>query len=151
MDDDHPGRFQAGDTIYLVKDGQKRGPYQVEKFRQDHDRGLLKLKGVDSREMAEDLVFSHLVRDAEDLPDLEEGSYYIRDLVGLRVVDGDGRLLGQLEDVLPYPSQDVYVIAQAGDPEKKAMVPAVDEFIKEIDLEKGEVVIQPIGGMFDEN
>jgi 16S rRNA processing protein RimM len=72
---------------------------------------------------------------------LEEGEYRVEDLIGLEVFDTEGKLLGTLDEVIAAPAHDIYRVGEA-------LVPAVSEFVKEIDAPGGKVVIAPIPGMF---
>ena len=70
------------------------------------------------------------------------------DLIGCRVLDEAGEEIGKIKDVLTMPSSDVYVIAG----EKRYMVPAVREFVREIRVDEGYVRLHLIEGMaIDEN
>ena len=78
--------------------------------------------------------------------ELEEGDFFIADLVGLPVIDADsGKEYGKLTDVINTGASDIYVIKT---PTGEAMMPAVDEFVEEIDLDKG-IFVKPIEGMFE--
>lgn len=121
--------------------------YTVERSSVHKGMLLMKLKGIDgfdsANAMREKYVFAH----RDDIPK-KEGSFFIADLIGLEVSDVEtGEKYGVLKDVLQYGSRDVYEI-DTGEG-KTVLIPAVKEFIKEIDLEKG-IKIKPIGGMFDE-
>ena len=101
---------------------------------------------------AGEIVSTHGVQgEVKILPDeakLPEGSVFIADLIGCRALDEDGAELGRIEDVLTMPSSDVYVIAG----EKRYMVPAVREFVREIRVDEGYVRLHLIEGMaIDEN
>ena len=76
---------------------------------------------------------------------LEAGSHFIADLIGLPVIDADSRrVYGEIVDVINRGASDIYVIrTEAGE----SMMPAVDEFVVEIDLDRG-VFVRPIEGMF---
>lgn len=75
---------------------------------------------------------------------LPEGEYFIADLVGLLAVDAEtGAELGRLKEVLPLPGNSVYVIRGA----REILVPAVPDFVKEIDLEAGLIRLRLIEGM----
>ena len=92
-----------------------------------------------------DITSPHSMRDEAKLP---EGSVFIADLIGCRALDEDGAELGRIEDVLTMPSSDVYVIEGA----RSYMIPAVKEFVKEIDAAQGIVRVHLIEGMAtDEN
>ncbi len=59
----------------------------------------------------------------------------MHELVGLQVVTTDGRELGEITEVLKYPANDIYVTATV-------LIPAVRQVVKEIDLEKGRMVVE---------
>ncbi len=82
----------------------------------------------------------------EDIP-IEEGSYFIADLIGLDVIDASsGRVYGKIADVTNRGASDIYVIdTKSGE----VLFPAVDEFIDRVDIECA-VYIKPIEGMFED-
>ena len=80
------------------------------------------------------------------LADLDEGEYYIKDLIGLEVFDAkDNSPVGVLEDVIQNTAQDIYLIKTKDGSE--VLVPAVKEFIKDIDVAAGRIYINFIEGM----
>lgn len=110
---------------------------------------ILKIEGVDDRDEADKLRQQYLQVPKSEVYPLPEGHYYVFDLVGLDVVDPDGKLLGKLVDVSnASPAHDLYVVETA--PGKRYMVPAVKRFIQEVSLEKGQVVIKPIPGLLED-
>ena len=75
---------------------------------------------------------------------LEEGQHFVVDIVGLRAIDSDnGEELGTIADVLQLPANNVYVIKGA----REILVPAVSEFVDEININEGFVRIRLIEGM----
>jgi len=75
---------------------------------------------------------------------LEEGRFFVADLIGLKVIDNEtGETLGTLSDVLSLPSNNVYVIKG----KREILIPAVPEFIVETDLEKDYVKVRLIEGL----
>ncbi len=81
----------------------------------------------------------------DDLP-LEEGDKFIADLIGLPVIDAEsGHIYGSLTGVINNGAADIYEIET---PAGQRLMPAVDEFVKKIDDEKG-IFITPIEGMFE--
>jgi len=100
-------------------------------------RYVVRVAGVDSPEDAEHLRGLELSVHESALPDLEEpDEYYVRDLVGLSVVDGGGREIGTLADVLSTGSNDVYVVRGA---DGERLIPALRAFVAEVDLDGGRV------------
>ena len=85
-----------------------------------------------------------VVHIARDDVRLEDGRYFVADLVGLRAVDAEtGEELGTIADVLSLPANNVYVIKGA----REILVPAVPDFVVETDIGEGYVKIRLIEGM----
>ena len=106
---------------------------------------LLELEGVCGMDAALAMKNKVIYASRDDI-ELEEGDFFIADLIGLSVIDAhNGREYGKITDVINTGASDIYVIKT---PAGEAMMPAVDEFVKEIDLDKG-VFVTPIEGMFD--
>ena len=105
---------------------------------------LMQLEGVSDFDAAALLKNRTLYAAREDLP-IEEGSYFIVDLIGLPVIDADnGTVYGTLCDVTNLGASDIYTVkTEAGD----RMMPAVDEFVDRVVLGEG-IYIRPIEGMF---
>ncbi|MBE6640309.1 MAG: 16S rRNA processing protein RimM [Ruminococcaceae bacterium] len=126
---------------------EKNGEYKEHKVVSAHEHGaviLLSLEDITTIEEAQLLKGGMLYARREDLP-LEEGSHFIADLIGLKVYDAEsGRLYGTLTDVMNRGASDVYEIKT---PSGEVLMPAVDEFVREVDLERG-IFITPIEGMF---
>jgi len=86
----------------------------------------------------------HVERGAElavartTLPPLEdEDEFYVFQLVGLRVEEESGRLLGRVRDVLEYPANDVLEL------DSGASLPLVEACVRQVDLAGGRIVVAP--------
>ncbi|MDL1892355.1 16S rRNA processing protein RimM, partial [Sphingobacteriales bacterium CHB3] len=79
---------------------------------------------------------------------LPKGSYFIHNIIGLRVIGENDEAIGVVKDVLKYPANDVYVVERYGN---EVLLPAVKEFIKKIDMESGTMTVRLIEGMLDES
>ena len=103
----------------------------------------------------EDLKFSYVIdqaprklviRSKKDLREkLEEGRYYIVDLLGLEVYTDEQVLLGTLEDIFNTGSNDIYVVKD--DLGKQTLLPGIKDVIKNVDLEKGQIIVHLIPGL----
>ena len=82
---------------------------------------------------------------ADDRPPLAEGEYYHHELIGLRVVDESGDILGILVQILDTRANDVYVVRPQAGPE--ILLPAIESVILDIDLEKGEIRVHLLPGL----
>ena len=75
---------------------------------------------------------------------LDEGRHFITDIIGLLAVDADtGMELGSVADVLLLPANNVYLIKG----EREILVPAVPDFVEEINIEAGFIRLRLIEGL----
>ena len=103
------------------------------------------LEGVNDIDTAASLKETVIYADRDDIP-LNEGDFFITDLIGLPVIDADNGIeYGKVSEVFNTGASDIYTV-KTEDGER--MIPAVPEFIIEIDLERG-IFVRPIEGMFD--
>lgn len=119
----------------------------IENVRAQKNMVILKLEGADDRNAAEALRGKELYITEDDLPELPEGQYYVRDLIGMRVTEEDGNLLGHVTDVLQNTAQDIFEVESENG--KKLLIPKVDQFVLDIDAEKREITVRLIEGMLD--
>lgn len=122
-------------------------PVNVERSRVQKNIVIMKLEGCDSVEAAQKLRGRVLYMNRDDV-ELEEGAYFVQDLIGLKVVDAaDGREYGELTEVSETGANDVYHIKS---PEGKMYyIPAIPDVVCETDLENGIMKITPLEGLFD--
>ncbi len=131
--------LQRGRPVYLA--GVRR---IVEQARFDRDAWILKLSGLSSRNDVEGFR-SELVEAADnDVLRDDDESYFVHELVGLRVVTEEGRELGRLTEVLDTGATDVYVV---GEGRNAVLLPAIAEVVRSIDLAAGLLVVRPLTGM----
>ncbi len=134
------------ETLYMDK-GRK--PVEVLRARIFKNMVIMELEGCTTREQAEALRGQVLYMDRDEV-ELDEGCYFIQDLIGLQVQDADnGRSYGVIRDVLETGANDVYVIKNDED-KKEYLVPAIPDVIISTDLESGIMTIRPLKGLFDD-
>ena len=78
---------------------------------------------------------------------LEEDEYFIADLIGLRVITDEDKVLGKLTDVLETGANDVYQVTDENG--KEILLPAIKDCILSVDLEKGEMKVHILEGLLD--
>jgi 16S rRNA processing protein RimM len=98
---------------------------------------VIELEGVDRREEAEALVGRYLEAIAQPLP---EGAWYWDDLIGLSVVEPDGRVVGELVEVFRAGGGEVYRVVGTGG---ERLLPALRAVVLDVDLEAGRMVVAP--------
>lgn len=124
------------DRVWLLAEGAEPRQVVVERARRGPHAVLVQLEGVRGREQAEALRGTVLGIDRDVLPPTGEDEWYVVDLVGSVVRDAQGTMLGEVVDVISYPSVDcLKVRAPDGDRE----VPMVEPWIQRVDPEAGEV------------
>lgn len=136
---DTPEFLCSFDALYL--DGKA---VQVESARAHKGNVIVKLEGIGDVNAAMRLKNKVVSIDRSDV-ELPEGRHFIADLIGLEVRDADsGAVLGTITDVLTPPANEVYVVQGKG---KEYMIPAVDEFLAETNIEGGYVRVRLLEGM----
>lgn len=106
---------------------------------------ILKFKGINDINDVEKYKKCPLLVTREDAVPLEEGEYYITDIIGINAVSDDGVVLGTIKDVLQTGANDVYII-QTED-KKEILVPAIKQCILNVDLDKKEMKIHLLEGL----
>ncbi len=136
---DFPERFGALSQVCLELPTGEERVVAVRRAQVTPKGVTLSLVGCEDRETATSLRGALVkVKQSMAVP-LPEGRYWVHDIVGLRVVTDKGEELGQVTEVIRAPGNDVYVTPLA-------MVPAVREVVRRIDLDEGVMVITPLAG-----
>lgn len=121
--------------IYIAKKKM-----EIEKIRFQKNVAIIKIKGINDINLVEEYIGQTVEMEEIDAPKLPEGTYYIKDLIGIDVVTEEGVLLGKLDDVITTGANDVYQVG-------KILLPAIKEVIKNIDLENNKMTVHIIKGL----
>nr|WP_211244376.1 ribosome maturation factor RimM [Actinospica robiniae] len=144
--DDPDLRFAAG--AELLTEPAARGPLTVSRGRVQGGRLVLSFEGVHDRNGAEALRNTMLVAevDPDELPD-DPDEYYDHQLEGLAVRTVQGEELGVVEQMIHGPAQDLFSIRRPDGGE--LLLPFIEEFVPEVDLERGLVIADPPEGLLE--
>lgn len=129
----------------FVKSNKSIKELMVEEVKYHKNMVLLKFKGIDRVEDAEPLRNSYLEVDRENAIELQEGEYFIVDLLGLNVITDENELIGKLEDIFNTGSNDIYVVKSEDG--KQLLLPAISEVIKEINIQEGKIIVHLLEGL----
>lgn len=142
---DDINRFDSLETVYLGDNKQK---VKIEKVR--YHKGLVILKFKEFGNINQVLKFKgeYIYIDKEDRVELPEDHFFIFEIVDCIVYDTKGEKIGIVTDVLQYSSNDVYVVKDH-ERNKEYLIPAVKEFIVDIDINNKKIIIDPIEGMIE--
>ena len=125
------GRNERVLTIRSVKFFKKFVILGFKEFVRIED--VEKLKGTD------------LLIPREEAMPLEEGEYYIPDLLGLRVETSDGRALGVIKDVIVTGANNVYDVQD--EEGCRILIPAIPQCIDDVSLEDGLMKVTLLPGL----
>lgn len=141
---DNIERFSNLEKIYIKnKSGQTE--YKIQEVKYHKNMVLIKFEGIENLEQADLLRNSYLIVDRETEEPLEAGRYYIVDMIGLDVFTDDNEYLGKLEDIYNTGSNDIYVVKnELG---KQVLLPAIEDVIKNIDMDNKKVIVHLIPGL----
>jgi 16S rRNA processing protein RimM len=121
-----------------VIDGARR---KIIAVRQTPKGLLVDVEGIRSREEARSLKGEEIMLDRDELDALEEGEYYVADLVGMAAVDEAGEIVGTVEDTFETAAHEVLVVREADD--GHFYVPFTLEHVPELDPQAGRITIRP--------
>ncbi len=138
-----PERFAPSSTVYI-----NRQPMIIDSTEWHKGQAIIKLNTIDNTEAAQWLQGQPVEINHSQLYPLPEGQYYHFQLIGLEVWTTQGELLGNITEILTAESNDNYVVK--GD-EEEILIPAIEDVVKSIDLNKGRVVIEAIPGLLSLN
>jgi len=110
---------------------------------------IIKFVGLDDATTADTLRGRDLSIPLEKLAQLPPDSYYQHDILGLHVATLNGRELGTIIEIMETGSNDVYVVK--GDDGKQVLLPAIKDVVKQVDLIRQMMYIEPMAGLLDDD
>ena len=137
-------RFDDLKEVYIIQK-DKKTKYEIEEVKYHKNMVLVKLKGVDDMNTAELLKQASVQIERKDAIKLDKDTYFIVDLIGIKVVTDDGTELGCIVDIYNTGSNDIYVVKdELG---KQVLLPAIAEVIKNIDMDNRLITVHLMKGL----
>lgn len=140
---DFPERFETDAEVFI-----DRRPAVVRSLDWSKGYAIIHLDISRRPEDAERLRGRLIEIPADRVEELPEGTYYHFQLLGLEVVTTGGETVGKITDIKTAAGMDTYVVSAPGG---DVLIPAARDIIREVDIEKGRLVIEPIKGLLDLN
>lgn len=137
-------QFETLKTILVEKAGKLLN-MQIEETKYSKNQVLLKLKGVNTVEDAEEYRGCYIKIARKDAKKLPKDTYFIADLIGLLVYTDENILLGRVEDIYNAGANDIYVVKSEDG--KQILLPGINEVLKQIDLEQEKIIVHIIKGL----
>lgn len=136
-DTDYLQRFEELEYLYIDGVDEK---FYIEKVRYKKNLAIIKFEGYDHINDIEKYKNKVVYTERESL---EDGRFYVEDLIGLKVIDEKHGLIGHLKDVLQNPAHDIYVVKTDGE---DLLIPNVSQFVDYVDMEDETIYVHLIEG-----
>ncbi|MCI6714998.1 MAG: ribosome maturation factor RimM [Lachnospiraceae bacterium] len=143
---DDVNRFKKLKEVMLDTE-KERLTMEIESVKFFKQYVILKFRGYDSINDIEKYKRAKLLVTRDKAVKLKKDEYFIADLIGLKVVTGDGESFGTLKDVLATGANDVYVVERPDTSE--VLLPAIKECILNVDMEQGCISVHIMDGLLD--
>ena len=138
-------RFGGNYPVY-IKEGKEYVPLHPVRFRMHKGFPLVVFKGLENINLIERYRNKELFVDEEDREELDDGEFYMDDLIGMKAVDEDGVLIGTVIAVEETNGANNYLrVERKG--KKDALIPWVDSFIVDVDMDTMTIVVHVIEGL----
>ncbi len=139
---DFPERLRVGMHLYV---GERHNPLKLRSKRWQEPAMLVAFDEYHTPEEVGELRNELVYTLSKQSPTLEEGEFYHHQVIGLRAVEETGRFLGTVSEVISTGANDVFVVKRDRGPD--LLLPATDEVVRNIDLEKGEMLVHLLPGL----
>lgn len=141
---DNYERFSDLDKIFIEvkKDLQE---FIIEDVKYSKNVVLLKLKGIEDINMAENYRNCYIKINRKNAVKLPKDSYFVIDLIGIQVFTDEGNSLGNIVDVFKTGANDVYVVKdEIG---KQILLPAIEKVVKQVNIKDKKMIVHLIEGL----
>ena len=145
VDRHYINQIKPGKVVYI---GENHQQVRLLSCRQ-HNLGLLiQFEGLNNPEQAGHHRLQNIYVASGQRGKLPAGEFYLDQLMGLQAKDFDSsEELGHISEIIETGANEVYVVSNSG--RQDLLIPAIDDVIKKIDLEKGEILIRLLPGLIE--
>ncbi|HEY7161068.1 MAG TPA: ribosome maturation factor RimM [Acidobacteriota bacterium] len=144
---DVEGRLENTDHFLLISKDDVVGEVEVESRRFFQGRHVLKFSGISDRNAAEELRGKMLAVEAEEIGTLPPDTFFIHDLIGMKICLQDGSEIGKVKDVLETGGVALLEVGERGE----ILIPFTEEICREVDAERKVITIDPPEGLLQLN
>lgn len=143
---DTPDVFEDLSTVY-IKNKNEYAPLTVGSVKYQKNNLIVKFRELSDINEAEPLKNSVLYAERSELGELDEGVYYIADLIGVTVKKDSSEVIGKIKDVMQTGANDIYVVARKD--MKDLLIPVLPDVVLSVDIEAKEAVVHLLEGLED--
>ena len=141
---DDVNRFKELKQVFLDT-GKELLPMEIEGVKFFKQMAILKFKGIDDINDVEKYRGKDLLVDRENAVKLEEGEYFIFDLIHSEVITDEGEKLGSLAEIISTGANDVYVVKTEDG--KELLIPSIKECILDVDVDHKKITVHLLNGL----
>ena len=135
--------YAPGSELMVFNETGALKPYAIDDSGPHKNVWRVSLSGVSTRDQAQELSGSAVLIHRDQLPSLEDDTYYWADLLGMAVYDTTGDHLGRITQIIPTGANDVYVVrADKGQGSREILVPAIESVVLDIDIDRRRMQVE---------
>jgi len=131
---------------FLIEDRGNLIPYFIENQKINGDKMIVQLQDVKKVEQAVAFMGKAVFLPNELMPELDEDDFYFQEIVGFKMVDVLKGEIGEISDVLEYPTQAVIQVMKDG---KEVLIPIHDDIIQKVDKKAKTLTVKTPEGLID--
>lgn len=119
--------------------------YKVQSMKKYKSIFIMKLEGIDIIESTSKIMNKMCFRQVEKNESNADEGYFIKDLIGIEVLNEQGNVLGTLKEVFQTGANDVYEIVDENN--KSIYIPAIEKVVKSIDIKSKKMIVELMEGL----
>ncbi len=137
-------RFKSGNSLYIKNRTGNYDVYYIQSYKNFKQFLLLKFIELNNINEIENLTNTYIYISEDDLLSLQEGSYYIYQIIGFKVYEENGEYLGEIKEVLETGSNDVYIVKNNN---KEILIPALKKVVKNVKFKEKIMIVKLLPGL----
>jgi 16S rRNA processing protein RimM len=146
LDTDEPEIYKNLESVFVALGNDLVPFFIVESLLQKGNQLRVAFEDVHDEEDADALMGSELFLPLEFLPKLQGNKFYFHEIIGFQISDVNYGRIGIIAGVNDSSAQPLFEIDANG---KEVLIPMTDDFIKKIDREKSEIIVETPEGLID--
>ncbi|MEO9965165.1 MAG: ribosome maturation factor RimM [Reichenbachiella sp.] len=144
LDVDNPSEYQDLESMF-VHQNNTLVPFFVEYLQINANKAIVKFEEIDEIEQAKSLVACQIYLPLSLLPDLDDGEYYLHQLVGMELYD-KGKLIGTVKELFEIGPQELISVIHQN---KEVLIPIKDEILLKVDVKNNKIEADIPDGLID--
>lgn len=130
----------------LIEDRGNLIPYFIENQKINGDKMIVQLQDVKKVEQAVTFMGKAVFLPNEFMPELDEDDFYYKEIIGFKMIDELKGEIGEISDVLEYPTQAVIQVMKDG---KEILIPIHDDIIQKVNKKANTLTVKAPEGLID--